>query len=148
MTERTGELRPLLWTRFTKILFATSPRIGDQVNAACISREILRLVDKPQIDWKVKREPNLDVVVVEKCTLVENEFWEEQVSRSPLSVRGWVVQERWLSPRNPRFGTREVFFECAQTTFCERFPDKFPEALLEGDVILKAAFSRLQMTQN
>ncbi|KAM0445277.1 hypothetical protein ACHAO4_009778 [Trichoderma viride] len=108
----------------------------------------LRLVDKPQIDWKVRREPNLDVVVVEKCTLVENEFWEEQVSRSPLSVRGWVVQERWLSPRNLRFGTREVFFECAQTTFCERFPDKFPEALLEGGVILKAAFSKLQTTQN
>ncbi|KAM0523761.1 hypothetical protein ACHAPE_001012 [Trichoderma viride] len=55
----------------------------------------LRLVDKPQIDWKVKRQPNLDVVVVEKCVLVENEFWEEQVSRSPLNVRGWVVQERW-----------------------------------------------------
>lgn len=70
----------------------------------------LRLMDKPHIDWKVRRKPNRDVVVVEKCILVENEFWEEQVSRSPLSVRGWVVQERWLSPRNLRFGSREVFF--------------------------------------
>lgn len=108
----------------------------------------LRLVDKPQIDWKVKREPNPNVVAVEKCLLVENEFWEEQVSRSPLNIRGWVVQERWLSPRNLRFGTREVFFECAQSTFCERFPDTFPEILQEGDVVLKVAFSKLQMPRN
>lgn len=108
----------------------------------------LRLIEKPMIDWKVKREPNPNVVAVEKCLLVENEFWEEQVSRSPLSVRGWVVQERWLSPRNLRFGTREVFFECTQNTFCERFPDKLPEVLQEGDVVLKAAFSKLQMPQN
>ncbi|PNP48641.1 hypothetical protein TGAMA5MH_00332 [Trichoderma gamsii] len=106
----------------------------------------LRLLDKPHIDWKVRREPNRDVVVVEKCILVENEFWEEQVTRSPLSVRGWVVQERWLSPRNLRFGSREVFFECAESTVCERFPDKFPEVLREGDVIFKATFSKLQMT--
>ncbi|KAK4067284.1 uncharacterized protein Triagg1_7727 [Trichoderma aggressivum f. europaeum] len=53
----------------------------------------LRMVDKPKIDWQVKREPNRDVVVAEECLLVENEFWEDQVSRSPLSVRGWVVQE-------------------------------------------------------
>lgn len=88
------------------------------------------------------------MVVVEKCILVENEFWEEQVSRSPLSVRGWVVQERWLSPRNLRFGRREVLFECAESTFCERFGNNFPEALQEGDVVLKAAFSKLQKFQS
>ncbi|KAJ4863403.1 heterokaryon incompatibility protein (HET) domain-containing protein [Trichoderma breve] len=88
-------------------------------------------------DWgspKRGLEPNRDVVVAEECLLVENEFWEDQVSRSPLSVRGWVVQERWLCPRNLRFGPREVFFEC--------------EPLLEGDVILKSAFSNLQTLQS
>lgn len=108
----------------------------------------LRMVDKPKFDWRVKRQPNRDVVVAEKCILVENEFWEDQVSRSPLSVRGWVVQERWLCPRNLRFGPREVFFECGQTTLSERFPKTFPEPLLEGDVILKSAFSNLQTLQS
>ncbi|KAL6886841.1 hypothetical protein GGI43DRAFT_426294 [Trichoderma evansii] len=100
-------------------------------------------------DWgSVKREPNPDAVAVEKCILVENKFWEEQVSRSPPGARGWVVQERWLCPRNLRFGTREVFFECIQHTLCERFPDKFPEILREGDIVLKADFSKLQKSQN
>jgi hypothetical protein len=79
-------------------------------------------MDKPKIGWKVKRDPNPSVVTVEECLLVENEFWEDQIFKSPLGSRGWVVQERWLSPRNLRFGSREVFFECNQDTFCERFP--------------------------
>ncbi|UKZ74872.1 hypothetical protein TrVFT333_002542 [Trichoderma virens FT-333] len=69
----------------------------------------LRMIDKPNIDWRVKRQRNPDVVAVEECVMVENEFWEDQISRSPLSIRGWVVQERWLCPRNLRFGPREVF---------------------------------------
>ncbi|EHK25840.1 uncharacterized protein TRIVIDRAFT_118478, partial [Trichoderma virens Gv29-8] len=108
----------------------------------------LRMIDKPNIDWRVKRQRNPDVVAVEKCVMVENEFWEDQISRSPLSIRGWVVQERWLCPRNLRFGPREVFFECGQTTLSERFPKAFPKPLLEGDVILKSSFSNLQMLQS
>ena len=37
----------------------------------------------------------------------------------PLLTRGWVLQERWLSPRILHFCGSEVVFECAQMTSCE-----------------------------
>jgi hypothetical protein len=104
----------------------------------------LRVLDMPVIDVRFKRE-NTDSIVTEECLLVESDFWEAQVSRSPLSSRGWVVQERWLSTRNLRFGPREVFFECGQHTLCERFPEKLPNVLCEGDVILKSVFGVSQL---
>ncbi|KAL7933087.1 hypothetical protein V8C35DRAFT_327868 [Trichoderma chlorosporum] len=90
-----------------------------QIRYVWIDSLYLRMVDKPNIDWRVKREPNPEEIATEKCLLVENEFWEDQISKSPLSIRGWVVQERWLCPRNLRFGPREVFFECGQSTLSE-----------------------------
>lgn len=37
----------------------------------------------------------------------------------PLLGRGWVYQERVLSPRMVYFGRRELFWECNQTTTCQ-----------------------------
>ena len=104
-----------------------------------------RMLDKPHVDLRVKKEPNWDSIVTEEVQLVESEFWEDPVSKSPLSTRGWVVQERWLSLRNVRFGPREVFFECNQHALCERFPEYLPQVLSEGDNTIKAIFSESQM---
>ena len=38
---------------------------------------------------------------------------EEEMSEGPLQKRGWVVQERLLSPRTIFFGSDLVFWECA-----------------------------------
>lgn len=43
-------------------------------------------------------------------------------SKSPLSARGWVLQERMMSPRCVDFGASQVFWECSETTACEAFP--------------------------
>ncbi|PVH99987.1 HET-domain-containing protein [Periconia macrospinosa] len=37
----------------------------------------------------------------------------------PLLTRGWVFQERWLSPRVLHFCGHEAVFECAKLTTCE-----------------------------
>ncbi|KAF2467682.1 HET-domain-containing protein, partial [Lindgomyces ingoldianus] len=37
----------------------------------------------------------------------------------PLLQRGWVLQERLLSPRVVHFGPRELYWECAQRNLCE-----------------------------
>ena len=37
----------------------------------------------------------------------------------PLLTRGWVYQERLLSPRVLHFGPQELFWECAENTTCE-----------------------------
>ena len=104
-----------------------------------------RVLDMPSIDVEVKRDESESMI--QHCLLVENEFWEAQVSRSPLNGRGWVVQERWLSTRNLRFGPREVFFECGQHTLCERFSENLPTELCEGDVVLKSASSWSRLLQ-
>ncbi|RDW87876.1 hypothetical protein BP5796_03570 [Coleophoma crateriformis] len=45
--------------------------------------------------------------------------WMRQVALSPLAVRGWVVQERLLSPRVIHFAKKQLFWECAQMRTCE-----------------------------
>jgi hypothetical protein len=39
-----------------------------------------------------------------------NEDWETSVNSAPLSERGWVFQERILSPRIIHFGARQLFW--------------------------------------
>jgi hypothetical protein len=46
----------------------------------------------------------------------------EQVDDSILAGRGWVFQERILSPRIIHFGRREVLWECCQKLACESLP--------------------------
>ncbi|RMJ13933.1 hypothetical protein CDV36_006428 [Fusarium kuroshium] len=54
--------------------------------------------------------------------------WLSQVDRAPLNRRGWVYQERLLSPRTVHFAT-EVIWECWQDTASEMLPMGFPHSL-------------------
>jgi hypothetical protein len=42
-----------------------------------------------------------------------------ELSEFPLSTRGWVHQERLLSPRFLHFGKREIAWECMEQSLCE-----------------------------
>lgn len=55
------------------------------------------------------------------------DLWLSQVDRAPLNRRGWVYQERLLSPRTAHFAT-EVFWECRKTTASEMLPMGFPRS--------------------
>jgi hypothetical protein len=44
---------------------------------------------------------------------------ELQHEREPLGTRGWVLQERALSPRTLYFGKDELTWECLEATFCQ-----------------------------
>ncbi|KAF2013981.1 HET-domain-containing protein [Aaosphaeria arxii CBS 175.79] len=41
---------------------------------------------------------------------------------SPLNLRGWVFQERLLSPRVVHFESEQVFWECNSGEMCETYP--------------------------
>lgn len=41
---------------------------------------------------------------------------------SPLNTRGWVLQERLLSPRVLYFTDTQVFWHCSETQACETYP--------------------------
>ncbi|KAE8447426.1 hypothetical protein EG329_010840 [Mollisiaceae sp. DMI_Dod_QoI] len=47
---------------------------------------------------------------------------------SPLSARGWALQERVLPRRTLHFTSREIFWECDGFIACETFPDGIPSS--------------------
>ncbi|KAJ5523985.1 heterokaryon incompatibility protein-domain-containing protein [Penicillium frequentans] len=49
--------------------------------------------------------------------------WKDEIESSPLSTRGWVVQERFLAPRIIHFAQNQVFWECLENARCEADPD-------------------------
>lgn len=55
-------------------------------------------------------------------------IWKEQVEAAPLSKRGWVLQERLLSPRVVHFTSDQLFWDCCQ----EREAEFLPSDVFEG----------------
>lgn len=53
-------------------------------------------------------------------------LWGRWVSRTTLHKRGWVLQERMLSPRTLHFG-RQLFWECRMLQACETYPEGLPD---------------------
>jgi hypothetical protein len=51
--------------------------------------------------------------------------WGKWISRSTLNRRGWVLQERMLSPRTLHFAS-QLFWECRMLQACETYPESMP----------------------
>jgi len=51
--------------------------------------------------------------------------WKDEVDDGPLGKRGWVLQERALSPRTLHFGKTQVAWECRHFICSEVFPAGF-----------------------
>jgi hypothetical protein len=50
------------------------------------------------------------------------DIFEQNVTRSPLFTRGWVVQEHILAPRILHFTKQQIFWECLELQACESLP--------------------------
>jgi hypothetical protein len=57
--------------------------------------------------------------------LIDVDTWTRGVEEAPLISRGWVVQERGLSPRTLHFGQEQMFWECLELTASEMYPAGF-----------------------
>ena len=67
----------------------------------------------------------------EKQAVVTPEiFWGTEVEDAPLNSRGWVLQERILSPRIFHFCKERLFWECRQHRSCEGFPPTLSSSFL------------------
>ncbi|KAF3761473.1 HET-domain-containing protein, partial [Cryphonectria parasitica EP155] len=60
------------------------------------------------------------------CDVAESQFWDDNVSNAHINTRGWVFQERLLSPRTIHFGEQQVFWECRGLDAAESFPAGWP----------------------
>ncbi|KAJ9131821.1 Heterokaryon incompatibility protein [Pleurostoma richardsiae] len=68
--------------------------------------------------------PERDIVT---CSIVDMNFWVDNVSRCHINKRGWVLQERLLAPRVLHFGKRQTYWECREHDAAEVYPDGLPE---------------------
>jgi hypothetical protein len=65
--------------------------------------------------------------------LIDDQYVDKQLTTAPLNRRGWVLQERILSPRTLHFGQSQMFWQCRETMACEAFPRDLPWFLTESD---------------
>jgi Heterokaryon incompatibility protein (HET) len=65
-----------------------------------------------------------------KYHLFDRDLWKDDVLDAPLGKRGWVLQERLLSPRTIHFGKNQVFWECQESQGCETYPHMIPADML------------------
>lgn len=59
--------------------------------------------------------------------LLDIHCWRDAIEHAPLGRRGWVVQERALSPRTLHFGKEQIFWECLDLQASEVCPRGFVE---------------------
>lgn len=65
----------------------------------------------------------------------DHDTWGRKLLQQPLNTRGWVLQERILSPRVVHFGNKQVFWECRETITCETYPFGLPARLRENRAV-------------
>ena len=61
--------------------------------------------------------------------IIDQDLWDNEMNRAPLNRRGWVMQERWLSPRVLHYGRNQLLWECGELDACETYPGGLPELL-------------------
>ena len=66
-------------------------------------------------------------------------MWPE-IEKTELNRRGWVLQERYMSPRTVYFGREQLFWECRQFQACE----SMPSGLQSSTVTPKAWFDNAE----
>lgn len=64
-----------------------------------------------------------------RCTVTDRFYWLHNVWESPVNKRGWVLQERLLSPRVLHFGSNQLLWECRELDAAEVYPHGLPNAL-------------------
>ncbi|KAF3035219.1 hypothetical protein E8E12_003907 [Didymella heteroderae] len=74
---------------------------------------------------------NSDVEFLRTCTVLEVNYWSRRVDQAPVNKRGWVFQERCLSPRVLHFCEDQIAWECQGIRGCRGFTacEKQPNGL-------------------
>ena len=57
--------------------------------------------------------------------ILDPAFQLERITETPLDTRGWVLQERILSPRILHYGAQQIYWECREATI--RQDGKYPD---------------------
>jgi hypothetical protein len=72
-----------------------------------------------------------------RCTILDVSFWMNRVDRAPVNKRGWVLQERLMSPRVLHFCEDQVAWECREFDAAEGQPQDMPILHLAGTGVVE-----------
>lgn len=61
--------------------------------------------------------------------VINADMWNQNVTRSHINKRAWILQERVLSPRILHFGHGQLFWECCMESATEIYPTGLPPFL-------------------
>ncbi|CZR66419.1 uncharacterized protein PAC_16320 [Phialocephala subalpina] len=87
-------------------------------------------VKRLQVNAKVRKD---EKVYFQTLEVVPTDMVRKSISRSVLASRGWVLQERLLSPRTLHFTDSQLFWECDTQLACESFPNGIPVLAARSD---------------
>ncbi|KAF2118243.1 heterokaryon incompatibility protein-domain-containing protein [Lophiotrema nucula] len=104
----------------------SSMGIFSERNTRAVSPARVRLYWEGQASMGIERHQGKD------CLLIPSSMCESQIESSALSQRGWVFQERLLSPRILHFTSTQVFWECHSSNACETIPTGRPFVGVQG----------------
>jgi hypothetical protein len=93
--------------------------------------------------WPLDTEAMRDIG---PCYLWDDTLWRESILQAPLNKRGWVLQERLLSPRIVHFSTDQVFWQCKYQLACETFPGGLKHR--SGEITNNIFVTTLERTRN
>jgi Heterokaryon incompatibility protein (HET) len=68
-----------------------------------------------------------------RCTILDVSFWNSRVDEAPVNKRGWVLQERLISPRILHFCYDQIAWECSEFDAAEGRPRGIPNYQLMAD---------------
>ena len=100
--------------------------------------------------------PRVKLRILQQCFrkfwIVDGDLWDDDIENAPLQSRGWVFQERFLSPRILHFAERQIGWECGEVSALEMFPRRVPPGLVEAsrrsDVIDNLLSAQVPTTKN
>ncbi|PSN72086.1 HET-domain-containing protein [Corynespora cassiicola Philippines] len=61
--------------------------------------------------------------------VLEEDMWKSELLEADIYKRGWVFQERMLSPRILHFTKSQIYWDCSTISACEVLPDGLPFSL-------------------
>jgi hypothetical protein len=59
-------------------------------------------------------------------SIIPDDLWDAQLLETRIYSRGWVFQERMLSPRLLHFAKKQIFWDCGTVSACETYPSGLP----------------------
>jgi hypothetical protein len=62
-------------------------------------------------------------------SVIPGDLWDAQLLGTKIYTRGWVFQERMLSPRLLHFAKKQIFWDCGTVSACEGHPSGLPEVV-------------------